>query len=115
MVEGRCCWGQCSLEEVGGETFVNRDPARSKPAGEGRGKSRAAAFIPQVLLSWFREGKVINFSCLQFVAPWKTLPKNCFQPQSNCLAEDRGTTKLDRCQEATDMGQRALGGKIKPP
>lgn len=47
-------------------------PAEPKPSGA-RGK--AAAFIPQVLVSGFREGKVIHFSCLWSAAPWELLPK----------------------------------------
>lgn len=82
-VDRRCCWGQCSLEEVGGEMLSGRDLESSNLAGEGREKRRAAAFIPQVSVSWFREGKVINFSCLWFAAPRKMLPKKkWFQPWS---------------------------------
>lgn len=71
--------------------LAGRDLESSNLVGEGREKRRAAAFIPQVSVSWFREGKVINFSCLWLAAPWKMLPKkSVFSPGASAWLRAEG-------------------------
>lgn len=77
----------------------SRDLESSNPAGEGRAKSRAAASIPQVLVSWFREGKVLTCSCLPFAAPRTVLPKKkrVFSPGASAWLRDTEAECVPGC------------------
>lgn len=67
-------WRGCSRE---GQSLETVTPKTHNPAGEHGARSRAAALTAQASVSWFREGKLINFACLCFAVAQKTLPEMC--------------------------------------